>query len=319
MSPTPPSNGRPRLSVIGAPSSAGAYAPGQERAPAALRDAGLVDRLRRLRINVRDLGDTESFRWQVDRSSPRAMNAAAAARSATGTARLVEKALGHGDVVLVLGGDCTVELGTVAGALRSNDDVGLVYIDLDTDLNTPASTTDGALDWMGVAHMLGVADTLEELVQIGPRAPLLRPDQLLYFAVDNVEPFERQLIGELGIENVTLAQVAPEPAKAAEQVVNGWARNFRRLLIHLDVDVVDFSDMPLAENTRRNVGLKFDQLVAALRVFLSAPNWTALTICELNPDHGLSDGSTLRTFVAALSDAIAAAPRFRRAPGGESR
>jgi arginase len=78
------------------------------------------------------------------------------------------------------------------------------------------------------------------------------------------------------------------------------------------VDVLDFADMPLAENTRRNVGLKFHQLVAALRVFLTAPNWSALTVCELNPDHGLSDGSTLRTFVAALSAAIAAAPRFRR-------
>ena len=158
--------------------------------------------------------------------------------------------------------------------------------------------------------MLAVPDTLKELAEIGPRAPLLRPDQLFYFAIDNVEPFERQLIRELGIEHVQLAQVAPEPTRAAERVVNGWARRFDRLLIHLDVDVLDFADMPLAENTRRHVGLKFDQLVAALSAFLAAPNWTALTVCELNPDHG--DGSTLGTFAAAVSDAIAAAPRFGR-------
>jgi arginase len=303
---------RPRLCVIGAPSSAGAYAPGQERAPAALREAGLLGRLRASGVDVHDLGDTESFRWQVDRNNPRAMNASAVARAARSTARLVEKALGDGCMVLVLGGDCTVELGTVAGALRSTEDVGLVYIDLDTDLNTPVSTTDGALDWMGVAHMLGVADTLEELVRIGPRAPLLRSDQLFYFAVDNVGPFERQLIRDLKIEHVTAAQVAAEPTTAAERVVNGWARKFTHLLIHLDVDVLDFVDMPLAENVRRNVGLKFGQLVAALRVFLSAPNWTALTVCELNPDHGPNDGSTMAAFVAAVSDAIAAAPRFQR-------
>jgi arginase len=271
----------------------------------------LLERLHALGVDVHDLGDTEGFRWQADKKNPRAMNALAVARTARSTARLVDQALGDHGAALVIGGDCTVELGTVAGALRSNPDVGLVYIDLDTDLNTPRSTTDGALDWMGVAHLLGISDTLEELVAIGPRTPLLRPDQLLYFAIDNVEPFERQLIRELGIENVTLAQVAPEPTKAAEQVAHGWARKFTRLLIHLDVDVVDFADMPLAENTRRNVGLKFDQLVAALRVLLGAPNWAALTVCELNPDHGLGDGSTLRTFVAALSDAIAAAPRWR--------
>ena len=57
------SESRPRLSVVGAPSSAGAYAPGQERAPTALRAAGLLERLRDVGIDVHDLGDTESFRW----------------------------------------------------------------------------------------------------------------------------------------------------------------------------------------------------------------------------------------------------------------
>jgi arginase len=300
------------LSVIGAPSSAGAYAPGQERAPAALRAAGLLDRLCDCGVAVRDLGDTESFRWQVDRNDPRAMNATAVARAARGTAGRVAQALGDGDAVLVLGGDCTVELGTVAGALRASRDLGLVYIDLDTDLNTPRSTTDGALDWMGVAHMLGVPDSIGELADIGPCTPLLRPEQLHYFAIDNVEPFERQLIRDLAIAHVPLAQVIPDPANAAARVVNDWGRRFERLLIHLDMDVLDFADMPLAENTRRNTGLKFEQLVAALRVFLAAPNWATLTVCELNPDHGSSDGATLRTFVAALSEAIAAAPRLRR-------
>jgi arginase len=300
-----------RLSIIGVPTSAGAYAPGQERAPAALREAGLLDRIGSFGIDVHDLGDTESFRWQVDRHHPRAMNALAVARIASRTASLVEQALRNGGAALVLGGDCTVELGTVAGALRASDSVGLIYIDLDADLNTPASTTDGALDWMGVAHMLGVPGTLKELVEIGSLAPLLRADQLLYFSIDNVEPVERRLIGELAIENVTLAQVAPDPAGAAQRVLDGWASKFERLLIHLDVDVIDFVDMPLAENTRRNVGLKFDQLIAALSVLLTAPNWVALTVCELNPDHGLNDGSTLRAFVTDLSNAIANASRFQ--------
>jgi arginase len=305
----------PRLSVIGAPTSAGAYAPGQERAPAALRDAGLVDRLRGLGVDVRDLGNTESFRWRVDRMSPRAMNADAVGRIARSTAGVVETALRDGGAALVLGGDCTVEMGTVAGALRCTEDVGLVYVDLDTDLNTPASTTDGALDWMGVAHLLGVAGTVEELARIGPRMPMLRPDQVLFFACGNVEPFEMDLIRSLGIANVPVARVSEDPAAAAAAVVDGWARKFTSLLIHLDVDVLDFADMPLAENTRRNIGLKFHQLAAALNVLLRAPNWSTLTVCELNPDHGQGgdDGkATLRTFIESLADAIAAAPRFQK-------
>jgi arginase len=300
-----------RLVIIGAPSSAGAYAPGQEKAPAALRAAGLLERLSAGGVSVDDFGDISGFRWRADKANPRAMNANAASTVAKATAERVASALATDAAALVLGGDCTVELGTVAGALRGTQSVGVVYIDLDTDLNTPESTHDGALDWMGVAHMLGLEGTVPELAALGLRVPMLRPEQLLFFANDNVEPFERQVIEELGIAEVRLAEVAADPSSAAEAVATGWARQFERLLVHLDLDVLDFVDMPLAENNRRNAGLKFEQLMAALRPLLCAPNWTVLTVCELNPDHGESDGSTLRTFVGALADALAASPRWQ--------
>jgi arginase len=300
-----------RLVIVGAPSSAGAYAPGQEKAPAALRAAGLLEFLAARGITVDDRGDVSGFRWRADKANPRAMNTNAAATVAEATAERVASALAGDATVLVLGGDCTVELGTVAGALRGTQSVGLVYIDLDTDLNTPESTQDGALDWMGVAHLLGVDGTVPKLAALGPRMPMLRPEQVLFFANDNVEPFERQLIEARGIAEVRLAGVVADPSGAAQTVVDGWARQFERLLVHLDVDVLDFVDMPLAENNRRNVGLQFDQLMASLRVLLRAPNWAALTVCELNPDHGESDGSTLRTFAEALADALAASPRWQ--------
>ena len=226
-----------RLAIIGAPSSAGAYAPGQERAPAALRAAGLLEVLSARGITVDDREDVPGFRWRVDKTNLRAMNASIAATVAKATAERVASALATDAAVLVLGGDCTVELGTVAGALRETQSVGVVYIDLDTDLNTPESTTDGALDWMGVAHLLGVEGTVPELAAVGPRVPMLRPEQVLFFANDNVGPFERQVIEKLGIAEVRLADVAADPSSAAETVATGWARQFERLLVHLDVDV----------------------------------------------------------------------------------
>jgi arginase len=294
------------LAVIGAPSSAGAYAPGQEQAPVALRAAGLIERLRARDIPVQDRGDVPGFRWHADRERPRAMNAPVVAAVAKATAGLVSEALAEGAAVLVLGGDCTVELGTVAGALSGTDSVGLVYVDFDTDLNTPQSTTDGALDWMGVAHLLGLEGTVEVLTGLGPRRPMLDPDQILFFASVNSTAFERQVIADRGIAEVPLAEMVADPAGSARRVVDGWARRFERLLVHLDVDVVDYVDMPLAENYRRNRGLRFEQLKSALNPLLHAPNWVALTVTELNPDHGASDGSTLRTFVEALAGALPA-------------
>jgi arginase len=227
------------------------------------------------------------------------------------TAAHVDAALTDGAVVLVLGGDCTVELGTVAGTLVGSPHVGLVYIDLDTDLNTPASTQSGALDWMDVAHLLGVEGTVPALTTLGPGVPMLDPEQVLFFASDNITACERRLIDERGMAEVRCAEVAADPSGAARAVVDGWAPRFDRLLIHLDVDVLDFLDLPLAENTRRHRGLRFAQLMAALRTLLQAPNWVALTVTEVNPDHGEADGSTVRLFAAALAAALAGSSRFR--------
>lgn len=301
------------LAVIGAPSSAGSYAPGQEKAPQALRAAGLVDKLRKHGFGVEDRGDVPGFRWRPDHDNPRAMNIDAAARVARAVSVHVSAAMSKGAKPLVLGGDCTVEIGTVAGARAATGSVGLVYVDFDTDLNTPTSTTDGALDWMGVAHMLGIEGAAPELVNIGLRAPLLTPEQVLFFGTGDGTLAERRLVESRRMVEIPAGEVATDPAAAAQFVLSDWARRFERLLIHLDVDVLDFLDMPLAENTRRNVGLKLDQLMIALTLLLGAPNFAALTICEINPDHGEPDGATLNLFTDALADCFAEARRARLA------
>ena len=83
------------------------------------------------------------------------------------------------------------------------------------------------------------------------------------------------------------------------------------MLVHFDVDVIDFTDAPLSENTGRNEGLTLDQAFQALRVLLASPNFAALTITELNPDHGEEGGATLDRFVAGLVGALATASRTR--------
>src|SRR5688572_9831784 len=113
------------LCLVGAPSSAGAYAPGQEKAPAAFRRHGLVSALAQSGWRVEDRGDMPEYRWRLDPERPKAMNLGAVRRMASDVADNVDQALAGGAAVLVLGGDCTVELGTVAGALRDEDSVGL--------------------------------------------------------------------------------------------------------------------------------------------------------------------------------------------------
>jgi arginase len=273
--------------VIGVPTSAGAFSPGQEQAPAALRAAGLIGLLRDAGVEVHDRGDAEIWRWRPDRQNRRAQNLDSVAEIIRDTAERVGDAIGAGETTLVLGGDCTVGIGSVAGHVASGESVGLIYFDTHADLNVPDSVREGTLDWMGMAHMLGESGALVELVEIGARAPLLRPEQvlLLGWGPEQATPHERQAIERLPIGVIPVAEVRADPAAAAARALDALAGPADRLLVHLDVDVVDFTDTPLSENVGRNEGLAYDEVVRALGVLLRSPRLSGLTVTELNPAH----------------------------------
>jgi arginase len=83
---------------------------------------------------------------------------------------------------------------------------------------------------------------------------------------------------------------------------------FERLLVHLDVDVIDFNDLPLAENYSKNKGLSYSNALELLEVFLKSPKIAGLTLTEINPDHGAEDGSTIQRFAQDLSRLLALVP-----------
>ncbi len=296
----------PTLELIGVPTSAASYAPGQEKAPQALRNAGLIQALEQAGIQVVDRGDLPIHRWQPDRTNPYAQNLTAVVDYVVQTQRQVRQAIAAGHIPLVLGGNCTLEIGTIAGYLPNAERLGLIYLDLHSDLNTPNSTTNGALDWMGMAHILNIEGALPELAQIGSRTPLLAPNDVVFFGFDptNATDWELQQIEQLNLRTVNYDEVATDPIGQATHILNEWGTQYDRLLIHFDVDVIDFMDMPLSENYSRNEGLSFEQTIQALTTFVKSEKFGALTIAELNPDHGAEDGSTLQEFVQALATAL---------------
>jgi arginase len=290
------------LSIIGAPSSAGAYAPGQEKAPEAFRRHGLIRALMQGGQPVHDRGDVSGFRWRPDPARPKAMNCDAVVRTAAAVADLVADALASDEAAVILGGDCTVELGTVAGALRGGGSVGMVYIDLDTDLNPPQASA-GALDWTGVAHLLDIPGADSLLSALGPQRPMLTPADILYFGTDNITAGEARTMSELKLEQISLMEVKADPERAAKRAV-AWATAHDRLVVHLDVDVLAFTDFPIAENTRRRPGLTLEELTISLSFLLAAHNWCALTITEVNPDHAPDEAQAFRLLNQMLCRAL---------------
>ncbi len=171
-------------------------------------------------MEVKDTGDARGHRWCIDRENPRAMNIDKVVQLVKGLSEKVSDALKESGNLLILGGDCTIELGTVAGVLFASRNTGLIYIDLDIDLNTPESTDDGALDWMGVAHLIGLEGTMAELADSGPVSPMLSGSRLMYFGNANSLPFERSIIEGRNISETPLRVVSKDPESAAGTVTD---------------------------------------------------------------------------------------------------
>lgn len=301
------------LGLIGVPTSAGAFAPGQEQAPRALRDAGLVESLHHSGVLVHDHEDREPWRWRPDRGNRRAQNLDKVVEIVRDTASRVAEAVRAGEATLVLGGDCTVGIGTVAGQLATEERVGLVYFDIHADLNVPSSVREGALDWMGLAHMLGEEGAAPELVNVGTSTPLLDADQVILFAwgSEQATPFERAVIDRRDLSVIPVAEVATGPERAARRARELLEDRCDRLLVHFDVDVIDFTDVPLSENWGRNEGLAYDHAMRALETLLASPRLAGMTITELNPDHTEQDAQSIERFVAAVSGSLASAPAIK--------
>jgi arginase len=227
------------------------------------------------------------------------------------TARRVSEAvrssLEVGDSLLVVGGDCTIAIGVIAGCVSAGCDPGLVYFDMHTDLNVPSSVIDGALDWMGLAHMLGVDGSVEAGRDVGLRSPLLKTENVAVIGFEDSQAtdWERDVVHRIGLNTVSAADLRADPHAASRAALEMLARTATPVVIHFDVDVVDFVDAPLSENTGRNVGITLEQALAVLDDLVDDPRATIVTVTELNPHHASADPEAFDRFVTGLATAAA--------------
>jgi arginase len=291
-----------RLGLLGAPSSAAAHWPGLEKAPRALRDAGLLELLREAGHDLVDYGDLPSVRW---RPHPRERLPHDLSRvlSVLSSCNVRVAAILEDDrVPLVIGGECTLAIPVVSAAVQAGQDVALLYFDGGPDLRTPEDDPAGMLDAMGTAHLLDLPGTAPELASFGPRRPLLDQDHVCFFGYT----IEDTMLAAISSPRVHAAQVTRDPRAAARQAVNALTAVASQFVVHFDVDVIDFLDLPAADIAQHNSGLTLADAMTALSELTHHPGFAGLVVAEFNPDHGEPDGSTAQTLAAAIASALSA-------------
>jgi arginase len=285
--------------VIGAPSSAGAHTPGVERAPGALREAGLVDLMRR-GSEVDDLGDVAGFRWRPDPSNARSQNAREVVRVAASLAEQVAESVRRHRIPLILGGDCTVTIGLVAGHTKADGPPALIYVDGGPDLYTPETRANGNLDAMGLAHMLALPGTAPAVAAIGPTVPLLTPNRVVVYGDSLLAgDHEHDLVEELYITHMPAEEVHADATAAAIRARAAAEAAAPAFVVHFDVDVLSFVEAPLAD-VPEPFGLTLSEASTTLTTFVASPGFAGLAVTEINPDH-LPDQEILPRFTRMLA------------------
>jgi arginase len=291
-----------QITLIGAATSAGAHAPGCERAPAALRAAGLVERLEAAGYKVTDAGDIPAELYHPDDENPRARNVAAVVRALEALRPRVEQAYRAGTVPLVVGGDCTIALGTLAGLRRYVHLLGLLYFDRDADLNTPGTTVSGCSDGMVVAHVVGRG--APELVRFWSEPPLVREPNVLLYGIDRLDPPEQRVLENSPIRHVTAGEIARRGLEAsAEAALALLHASSREFLLHFDLDVIASEEFP-AVDVPGPGGLPLDEVRRALEIFAQTKNLAALEVTEYNPERD-PDGQWAKLAVEIIVAALA--------------
>ncbi len=290
------------VTIIGAATSAGTHHAGQERAPDEMRAAGLIELLVRAGITVTDQGNVVRETFRVDAEQPRARNLDATVRAAQAVADAVEFAARDDSLVLVLGGDCTITLGVLAGLQRVEPDTGLVYFDGDADLGTPGAGS-GILDAMGIAHLLGLAET--ELTGLFNSRPPLVERRLAMLGYDETDPDSyRQSFFEARPDLTRYPDhtVRADPVGCARGALAAL-QEARRLIVHFDVDAVDSGDLPLANFPHYGTGVPLAVARQVLSVLFAAPALSAVVLTEVNPSYDPS-GDSLDRYLEAVTGAL---------------
>jgi len=271
---------------------------GTDVAPTILREAGLHQNLTQLGWRIEDMQDIDFANITSENGYAnicKAKNSQFVGKGCQILADIVKKKASENKFPLILGGDHSIAMGSLAGMLCARPNTGVLWIDAHADLNTPETSETGnmhgmplgmLIEEMGVDH--NAIPGCEWLAKAG--APRLKPDSLVYIGLRDVDPEERRAIRELGIMAFTMFDIDRYGiGKVMEMSIHHLLKNDAKRPIHLsyDIDVVDPSLAP-ATGTSVRGGLSFREAHYVAEAAVTTGLLASADLVELNPT--LSDG-----------------------------
>jgi arginase len=273
------------------PLDLGAGRRGVDMGPSALRVAEVDARIRQLGHEVRDRGDLRvKIQETQGPGDPRLKYLKEIVEVCEALRDAVGEALEQGALPVVLGGDHSVAMGTIAGVSRHfqrrKEKLGLVWFDAHADSNTAETSPSGNIHGMPLAVALGLG--APSLVNLAGFCPLVDGSRTALVGIRDVDPSERANVRASGIGAFTMRDIDERGMRAVmEQAIARASAGTAGIHVSFDMDGID-PDYAPGVGTPCPGGLSYREAHLALEMLADTGRVVSAELVEVNPilDHG---------------------------------
>lgn len=271
------------ITVVGVPLDYGQSRRGVDMGPSAIRYAGAIKRLEAIGHTLKDEGDIQvSAIERKDRENTNLKNLEEVVSATTELAEKVAAIVDKGEFPLVLGGDHSIAIGTIAGLASKYKNLGVIWYDAHADMNTAETSPSGNIHGMPLAVTMGLGH--ERLVNIYKDGQKVKPENIVIIGARSVDPGERQLIKEKGVKVFTMHEIDRDGMTAVmnEAIDYLQSKNLDGVHLSLDLDGLDPIYTP-GVGTPVQGGISYRESHLAMEMLEDAGIITSAEFVEVNP------------------------------------
>ncbi|WP_134704819.1 arginase [Ammoniphilus sp. YIM 78166] len=290
------------ISIIGVPMDLGADRRGVDMGSSAIRYAGVKKRLESIGYDIVDKGD---LRVPTPESYPIINNnlkyLAEITKVNQELAIAVDQEMQKGRFPLVIGGDHSIAIGTIAGVAKHQKNTGVIWFDAHGDLNTGETSPSGNIHGMSLAVSLGIGHP--DLTNIGGFAPKIKPENTVIIGARDLDEGERELIKRIGLKVFTMHEIDRlGMPRVMEEALSIVSKGTDGVHLSLDLDGLDPHDCP-GVGTPVIGGISYRESHLAMEMLAEADVLTSAEFVEVNPILDVQN-KTARVAVALMSSAF---------------
>ena len=260
--------------------------------PSAIHVAGLVPRLKHLGHSIRNIESIGSKSFEEISSGNE--NAHFLTQILTVCKRLkkeVHTNISNGNFPLVLGGDHSQAIGTISGLSQhfrsQNKDLGVIWVDAHTDMNTPTSSPSGNIHGMPLSTLLGYGHP--KLTELNGDSPSLKPQNVAIIGARDIDTTEIPLVKELGVRVYTMSEIDRRGAAICfSEAIAHVSEHTQGIHLSFDLDGVDPKEAP-GVGTPVPGGLSLRESHLICEMLCETNRLVGMEMVELNPTLDVSN------------------------------